>query len=58
MYISVSTERLILFKVTVHLERCFQFSVYNSVNTHRIPTKLQISLESLCNYLNDGVKIV
>ena len=27
------------FKVTVHLERCFQFSVCNSVNMHQTPTK-------------------
>ena len=43
------------FKVTVHLERCFQFSVYNFVNMHRTPTTY-ISVESLRNYLNDGEK--
>ena len=31
------TKRL---KVTVHRERCFQFSVCNLVNTHRTPTNL------------------
>ena len=30
-------------KVTIHLERCFQFSVCNSVNTHRIPPHLYIN---------------
>ena len=30
-------------KVTVHLERCFQFFVCNSANTHRIPTNLYIN---------------
>ena len=30
-------------KVTVHLERCFQFSVCNSVNTHRTATNLYIN---------------
>ena len=33
-------------KVTIHLERCFQFSVCNFVNTHRTPT-IYISMESL-----------
>ena len=41
-----------LFKFTVHLEQCFQFS-----DTHQIPTNL-LSVESLWNYLNDGEKIV
>ena len=27
-----------MFKVTVHLERCFQFSVYNFVKMHRTST--------------------
>ena len=31
------------FKVTVHLERCFQFFVCNLVNTHRLPTNLYIN---------------
>ena len=31
-------------KVNVHLERCFQFSICNSVNTHRTPTTY-ISME-------------
>ena len=35
-----------LLKVTVHLERCFQFSVCNSVNTHGHPQTF-ISMESL-----------
>ena len=33
-------------KITVHLERCFQFSLCNFVNTHRTPTNC-ISMESL-----------
>ena len=40
-------------KVTVHLKVCFQFSDCNFVNTHQTPTTY-ISMESLCNYLNDG----
>ena len=35
-----------LLKVTVHLERCFQFSVCNSVTTHGHPQTF-ISMESL-----------
>ena len=34
------------FKVTVYLERCFQFFVCHFVNTHRTPTTY-ISMESL-----------
>ena len=44
-------------KLTVHLERCLQFSICNSVNTHRTPTNLSIN-GKLMNYLNDGVKII
>ena len=36
-------EILNLFKVTVHLERRFQFSVCNPVNTHRAPTNQYIN---------------
>ena len=32
-----------MIKVTVHLERCFQFFVCNFVNTHRLPTNLYIN---------------
>ena len=39
-----------LFKVAVHLERYFQFAVWDFVNTHRTPTTY-ISMESLWNYL-------
>ena len=36
-----------------------QFSVCNFVNTHRKPTTYNnISMKSLCNYLNDGEKFV
>ena len=31
------------FKVTVQLERCFQFFTCNFVNTHRLPTNLFIN---------------
>ena len=34
---------VLLFKVTVHLERCFQFFVCSFVNTHRLPTNLYIN---------------
>ena len=34
---------LFLLKVTVHLERCFQFFECNFVNTHRLPTNLHIN---------------
>ena len=33
---------VLIIKVTVHLERCFQFSVCNFVNTQRLPTNLYI----------------
>ena len=32
-----------MIKVTVHLERSFQFFVCNFVNTHRLPTNLYIN---------------
>ena len=44
-------------EVTAHLERYFQFSVCNFVNTDRTPTTY-ISMEYLWKYLNDGEKLV
>ena len=44
-------------KVTVHLERCFQFSVCNSVNTHPLPTNLYIN-GKLMKLSNAGERIV